>query len=62
MERLASWWAYCTGLTSAALGSLTAQDVALYVGIATTVGTFVINWYYKALERRERRNVQLGQE
>ena len=60
MERLSSWWAYVSGLTSAALGGLTAQDVALYAGIATTLGTFVINWYYKAKE--DRRNAKLVKE
>ena len=27
-------------------GALTLQDVALWVGISTAIGTFLVNWYY----------------
>lgn len=57
MEKYASPTAYSTGVFTALFGSMTLSDIALVVGIATTFGTFVINWYYKAKDdkRRDRR-------
>lgn len=48
MERVSHVWAYFAGVTTAILGGITAQDVAIWSGIFTTFGTFFINWYYKA--------------
>lgn len=54
MERLATFWAYiCAGL-SVLFGGITLEVVAVWVGILTAIGTFVINWYYKRLERKDR--------
>ena len=50
MEKHSTWGAYVTSLGTALFGSLTLQDAALYVGIATSIGTFVVNWYYKNRE------------
>lgn len=38
-----SIWTFIAGIFS----SLTANDVALYIGIICTLGTFLVNWYYK---------------
>lgn len=45
---LASFWGVVMGLTI--------QEFALWIGILTGVGTFIVNWYYKAKEdaRNER--------
>lgn len=58
MEKHSSIWAYLTSVGTAIFGGLTLQDVALWVGIITAVGTFVVNWYYKDREdeRAERRH------
>ena len=34
------------------VGGLSLSDWAIVIGIACTVGTFVINWYYKRKEYR----------
>lgn len=57
MERQSSLVAYwASGLTTL-FGGITLQEVAIVVGILTAIGTFVINWYYKAKEdsRAEKR-------
>lgn len=38
-----SIWTFLAGFFS----TMTANDFALYVGIACTLGTFGVNWYYK---------------
>ena len=50
MEKHSSLFAYITSMGTAIFGGLTLQDVALWVGIITTIGTFVVNWYYKERE------------
>lgn len=50
MEKSASVTAYVTGISTAVFGGVTLQDVALWVGIVTTLGTFLVNWYYKSKE------------
>lgn len=57
MEKHSSIWAYLTSLGTAIFGGVTLQDVALWVGIITAIGTFAVNWYYKDREdeRAERR-------
>lgn len=52
MESKSSSISYITGVFTATFGSLTAQEFAIWVGIATTIGTFLVNWYYKAKEAR----------
>lgn len=47
MEKLRTFIAYLSGIGTA-VSTLTLQDWALVVGIATSVGTFLVNWYYKA--------------
>lgn len=58
MEKHSSVWAYGTSLGTALFGGVTLQDVALWVGIITALGTFFVNWYYKAREneRAEKRH------
>ena len=56
MESKSSPISYITGIFTATFGSLTAQEFAIWVGIATTIGTFLVNWYYKAKEARRVRN------
>lgn len=43
---------YLASLIAAVLG-LTINDIALVVGIVTSIGTFIVNWVYK------RRNYKL---
>ncbi len=52
MESKSSPISYITGVFTATFGSLTAQEFAIWVGIATTISTFLVNWYYKAKEAR----------
>lgn len=58
MEKHSSVWAYLTAMGTALFGGVTLQDVALWVGIITAIGTFLVNWYYKAREddRAEKRH------
>ena len=62
MEKHSSIFAYIASMGTAIFGGMTLQDVALVVGIVTTIGTFVVNWYYKEREhdreeeRAERRH------
>ena len=58
MEKHSSVWAYLTSLGTALFGGVTLQHVALWVGIITALGTFLVNWYYKAREddRAEKRH------
>ena len=41
-----------TGSATAMFGALSLNDWAIVIGIACTVGTFVINWHYKRKEYR----------
>ena len=50
VEKHSSVWAYLTSLGTALFGGVTLQAVALWVGILTALGTFIVNWYYKARE------------
>lgn len=49
-ERHSSLWAYLAAGFATVFGGFTLQDVALWVGIITAIGTFVVNWYYKERE------------
>lgn len=59
MEKHSSIFAYLTSVGTAIFGGLTLQDVAMWVGIITAAGTFIVNWYYKDREdkRAEGRHV-----
>lgn len=50
MEKHSSVWAYLTSMGIALFGGVTLQDAVLLVGVLTTLGTFLVNWYYKARE------------
>ena len=50
MEKHSSVGAYLTSLGTALFGGATLQEVALWVGLITALGTFLVNWYYKARE------------
>ena len=58
MEKHSSVWAYLTSLGITLFGGVTLQDAMLLVGVITTLGTFLVNWYYKAREndRAEKRH------
>lgn len=62
MEKHSSIFAYLASVGTAIFGGMTLHDVALGVGIITTIGTFAVNWYYKEREhdreeeRAERRH------
>ena len=47
MDNKASVCAYVASGWGVLMG-LTVQEVALWLGILTGVGTFIVNWYYKA--------------
>ena len=47
VNRLWSWLVHCIGWLTAACGALTLEKVALIVGIATSVGAFFVNVYFK---------------
>lgn len=50
MDEHSSIWAYIAAISTAIFGKLTLQDVAMWVGIITALGTFAVNWYYKDRE------------
>lgn len=52
MEKGATLSSYIAAALTSAFGALTLQDAALWVGIVTAIGTFLVNWYYKAREAR----------
>ena len=49
MEKHSGINAYLGGIV-AVIGSMTLQDWGIIVGILVGVGTFFLNWYYKAKE------------
>ena len=62
VEKHSSVWAYLTSLGIALFGGVTLQAMALWVGIITALGTFLVNWYYKRKEdkRLEADHVRQG--
>ena len=52
MEKHSSAISYLTGGSLFSAGALTLNDLAMIVGIATGLGTFIVNWYYKRKEDR----------
>lgn len=59
MDKYSSGSSYWFGGITTMLGALSLNEWALVIGIACTVGTFGVNWYYKRKEYqlRERSNV-----
>ncbi|ENR0028975.1 phage holin family protein [Yersinia enterocolitica] len=59
MDKYSSGSSYWFGGITTMLGALSLNEWALVIGIACTVGTFWVNWYYKRKEYqlRERSNV-----
>ncbi|EMH0680425.1 phage holin family protein [Klebsiella aerogenes] len=47
--------AYSWGAFTAMLGALSLDEWAVLVGIICTIGTFVVNWYYKRKDYELRR-------
>jgi hypothetical protein len=45
-NKLTSWFAHAAGWVTAVFGSITLEKFAVIVGIATSLGTFAVNWYY----------------
>ncbi|MBA0188276.1 phage holin family protein [Pectobacterium carotovorum] len=50
MDKFTNGAAIGTGSTTVVFGALSLNDWAIIVGIACTVGTFALNWYYKRKE------------
>lgn len=46
-DKYTSFYAYTWGLITSVLGVLSLDQWAVIVGIICTVGTFLVNWYYK---------------
>ncbi|CAM7427202.1 phage holin family protein [Morganella morganii subsp. morganii] len=49
-EKYSSPAAYAWGFITSALGVLSLDQWAVLIGIICTVGTFLVNWYYKRKE------------
>lgn len=54
MDKTVSTASYVTSGAVVAAGQFTLQDLAVWVGIVTAIGTFLLNAYYKYLERKDR--------
>lgn len=52
LDKHTSLWSYFTGTLTAVMGGITLEKFAVLVGIATSIGTFLVNWYYKRQEAR----------
>lgn len=55
MDKHTGYIAHATGWITAFFGGITLEKFAMIVGIATSLGTFAVNWYYakKKAERDE---------
>ncbi len=47
MEKITSNTSYAAGGISALFGVISLNEVALFIGIVLSVGTFLINWVYR---------------
>ena len=54
MEKHSGTWSYYAAGGTIVFGGVTLQDLALWVGIAATIGTFIVNVYYKSREDARR--------
>jgi len=52
MEQKSSFTSYVAAWVSVTFGSVSLDRVAVWIGIVTAIGTFALNWYYKAREDR----------
>ena len=50
MNHTSSSIAVGAGSATAMFGALSLNDWAIIIGIVCTIGTFVVNWYYKQKE------------
>ena len=50
MDKHTTIASYTSGLTTTIVGGLSLQELAIWVGIVTTIGTFLVNLYYKRKE------------
>ncbi|RXK33844.1 holin [Arsenophonus endosymbiont of Bemisia tabaci Asia II 3] len=50
MEKYTTSSAYSWAAFTAVLGALSLNEWALIVGIICTLGTFIVNWYYRRKE------------
>lgn len=50
MEKHSSGLSYLWGGGTFFGGALTFNDVLMLIGAVTSLGTFLVNWYYKAKE------------
>ncbi|WP_058911150.1 phage holin family protein [Entomohabitans teleogrylli] len=55
MDKYASGSAYGWGSFTTMLGAISLNDWAIIVGIVCTLGTFIVNWYYKRKDYEIRR-------
>lgn len=46
-DRIRENLALSIGSFTAAAGAMSLNDIAIWIGIISTVGTFAVNWYYK---------------
>lgn len=53
MEKHASWLSY-TASGSAVVCGFTLNDLGMLVGIVVGIGTFLVNWYYKAKDSKRK--------
>lgn len=56
MDKIREWLSYWVGGLTTMSGVLSLNDWAIIIGIACTIGTFGVNWYYKRKEREDRLN------
>ena len=54
MDKHTSNASYITSVCTAVAGGVTLQEFALVIGIVATIGTFLVNWYYKHKEFKHR--------
>lgn len=59
-EKYSSSIAYFWGIFTTSLGAMTLEKWALFVGIICTIGTFILNWYYKYKEHKRKEAVIYG--
>lgn len=61
MDKHSSITAYAAGTWSVVFGGVTLNEFAVITGIVCTLGTFLVNWYYKARDdtRRDRRETDV---
>lgn len=56
MEKYTTGSSYGWGAFTTMLGALSLNDWAIVIGIACTIGTFLVNWHYRRKEREDRLN------